>query len=209
MRLWITALALLGLASGGLTACAPKAQEDCGFVQNVYGERISWKGQIPVVLHLHESYPDEYVGALKAAIQSWNQTAGKTVLVLQDGPKLSTEGTARDRQNVISFSSNWEPDRLSEQARTSVHWVGDQIQEADVKVNAAKRANNAPVFNFYWETPSSPAVNLEALLLHELGHVLGLKHKDKDQSVMATYLASNDDRTRLAETDGNSLQCEY
>lgn len=209
MRWCFYALTLLGLAAGGLTACAPKAQEDCGFVQNVYGERISWKGQIPVVLHIHESYPDEHIGALKAAIQTWNKNAGKTVLKLEDSFKVSDEATIRDRRNVVSFAGTWEPDRLSEQARTSVHWVGDQIQEADIKVNAAKRPNNTPIFNYYWDTPTSPAVNLEALLLHEIGHVLGLKHKDRDQSVMATYLASNDDRVQLAQTDGTSLQCEY
>lgn len=203
------ALGILAMAAGALSACAPKSQDDCGFVQNVYGERISWKGQIPVVLQLHESYPDEHIGALRAAIETWNRTGGRTLFQLEERDRAGGTAAVRDRRNVISFSSTWEPDRLSEQARTSVHWVGDQIQEADIKVNAASKPNKEPVFVFYWDNPTSPAVNLEALLLHELGHVLGLKHKDKDQSVMATYLASNDDRTQLAETDQRSLQCEY
>ncbi|MBX2987067.1 MAG: matrixin family metalloprotease [Bdellovibrionaceae bacterium] len=212
MRKWFGLLA--GCAALlSLQACAPKAQDDCGFVQNVYGERISWKGQIPITLQLHESVPDQYVEAIKAAANSWNKASGKPLFRI-DETKATGTPTGRDRQNLISFSSNWEQEKLSEQAKTSVHWVGDQIQEADIRVNASKTSSGREVFQFYWQDPnattvSGGGVNIEALLLHELGHVLGLKHKDRDSSVMATYLASNSDRTELAETDKSSLQCEY
>lgn len=202
---------LIGISVGamllGMVACAPKSQDDCGFVQNVYGERISWKGEVPITLYVHQSVPTEYAGAVVAAAESWNKAAGKTLIQVSN-QRVGGEATARDRMNVVSFASNWETDKLSEQAKTSVHWVGDQIQEADIKVNNLSMNGNS-VFNFYWLQPKSNAVNLEALVLHELGHVLGLKHKDRDSSVMNTYLASNADRTQLAETDTKSLQCEY
>lgn len=212
MKKWILA-AILGLTvTIGLQACAPKSQDDCGYVQNVYGERISWKGELPITLHLHESFPDEHIGAVKNAAKTWNDAAGKTVFVIADGKVGGANAPARDRQNIIYYSSTWDADKMSEQAKTSVHWVGDLIQEADIRVNAAKvqTANGYnSYFQFYWSQAGTTGVNIEALVLHEMGHVLGMKHKDGQGSVMATYLASNSDRTQLAETDQRSLQCEY
>ncbi|MEN0059235.1 MAG: matrixin family metalloprotease, partial [Bdellovibrio sp.] len=79
---------------------------------------------------------------------------------------------------------------------------------------------NGSDFGFYWKEEElteaakssrkgSSRVNIEALVLHEMGHVLGLKHKDGDSSVMATYLAGGDDRVNVAATDKKALQCEY
>lgn len=212
MKKWLMAGTIALTVLIGLQACAPKSQDDCGFVQNVYGERISWKGQIPIKLQLHKSVPDEYAGAIQAAARSWNEAAGKTVFQVSEEKVGDGVGPTRDRRNVIYYMSTWEPDRLSEQAKTSVHWVGDQIQEADIRINAAKVQSTSgvsQVFNFYWSGHGSSGVNMEALILHELGHVLGMKHKDGAGSVMATYLASNTDRTRLASADTSALQCEY
>lgn len=209
MRKW-TLLIIAGLIATGMAACAPKSQSDCGYVQNVYGERISWKGNIPVQMEIHQSVPNEYVSAIKSAARSWNDAAGTEVIRILDGRAGGT-AAERDRRNVISFSSSWDADKLSEQAKTSVHWVGDQIQEADIKVNGARYASGVSVFNFYWQSAvgSGSGVNIEALVLHEMGHVLGLKHKETGGSVMATYLASNSNRIQLAEDDVTDVKCEY
>lgn len=207
-RKWIM-FAFIASVLIGLQACAPKSQDDCGFVQNVYGERISWKDQLPVKMYVHQTVPDNFIPAIQAAARSWNDVAGKTVIEIVTDQKISGTPVGRDRMNVISFASTWEPDKLSEQAKTSVSWVGDLIQEADIKVNASKKTNGEVVFGYYWDKPADNSVNIEALVLHEMGHVLGLKHKDQGNSVMATYLASNTDRVHLADTDKTSLQCEY
>lgn len=201
-------LAAVGAALIGLQACAPKSQDECGFVQNVYGERISWKGQIPIVMAIHSSVPDQYVGAIKSAAASWNAAAGREIIHLEDG-KYNGQAAGRDHVNVISFSPTWESDRLSEQAKTSVHWVGDQIQEADIKVNASGSSGGQSIYSFYWAGTTGHGVNIEALVLHEMGHVLGLKHRDSNGSVMGTYLASNTDRVNLATVDKDALRCEY
>ncbi len=97
----------------------------------------------------------------------------------------------------------WEAEKASEQARTSVYWVGDQIREADIRINAKN-------FTFYSETPSGYRdVHLQSLLIHELGHVLGLRHKDDTASVMATYLASQTLRINLSDADKENVNCEY
>jgi hypothetical protein len=41
-------IVMLMTSSMLIAACAPKSQEDCGFVQNVYGERVSWKSDVRI-----------------------------------------------------------------------------------------------------------------------------------------------------------------
>lgn len=203
MRSLIGIISLLTMAYF-IQACAPKvAKDDCGYVQNVNGERISWKGQIPIKLYIHESFPSTYVGAVQAAVKTWNNLAGKTLFELSQMQVGSSAQAQKDGYNVIYFYRDWEADKSIEQARTAVYWSGDKIYEADIKINGKN-------FSYYWNNNTNESsVNIQALVLHELGHVLGLKHKDSGSSVMSTYLANNTDRTVLAATDAESLKCEY
>lgn len=204
-------LKLIGVASmliGALflQACAPKSQDSCGFVQNSYGERVSWKAEVPVTMYLHTSVPEEYVGAIVAAAHTWEESAGRKLFNIVTTPRISGQNSPRqDGKNVIYFMDTWESDRPFEQARTSVLWKGDQINETDIRVNTKD-------FTFYWnQGKSRSSVNIEALMLHEMGHVLGLKHNDEETagSVMATYLANGTDRTEPSSVDTTDLKCEY
>jgi hypothetical protein len=191
---------LLGLLNG----CGVKkeAQEDCGFVQNVYGERISWKTQNPIPLLVDESFPQAYMVSLQNAMKAWEVALGRPVFYIAQ-TAYPGKSPAQDGVNVIYWLRNWESNRPHEQARTSIFWVGDQIKEADIRINAK---------NFSFFTGASSAqqgIHLDSLLIHELGHVFGLKHKDDSGSVMATYLASSTQRTKIASVDLNHLKCEY
>lgn len=212
-RLWILTL-FIPLSLFWLSGCGTqsplsflqpsyKSQPDCGYVQNVYGERVSWKGQTPIRLVIHKSVPTEYYSALESAIQKWEASAGKPLFQIvaygQDGPLTPRQ----DGVNIIYMMNTWEDNKVSEQARTSVYWVGDAIREADIRLNDKN-------FNFYTTTPTQASdVHLESLLIHELGHVLGLKHREDGGTVMATYLSSATNRTAVAAVDQDSLRCEY
>ncbi len=198
-RLAVGLVVIFGLA---LQACSPKNQDECGFVQNVYGERISWKSDVPIHIQIHKNFPEEFVGAINAAADSWNRNLGKKIIEINKERYTGPEQAQKDNVNVIYYYKTWEEDRTTEQARTSVYWIGDLIKEADIRINGK--------FTYYWnQNEKTGDVNIEALLVHEMGHVLGLKHKDAGGSVMATYLASNTKRNQLAETDMSSLKCEY
>jgi hypothetical protein len=186
-------------------ACAPKpkAEDSCNFVQNVYGERVSWKGSLPIVLRVHESYPQEYLPALYSAIQIWETAAGRRLFEIGSTRDIQPMLPRQDRVSMIYWMNQWESDKPSEQARTSVYWVGNTIQEADLRIN---RHN----FSFYIDKPVNDSdVQLTSLLVHELGHVLGLKHNDQEPSVMATYLAVHTLRKDLSGQDIDSIHCEY
>lgn len=192
------------------SGCGPKQQQhqsqvDCGFVQNVYGERISWKDSAPIALYVHESFPTEMLPGLQKAIDDWSEVLGHPAFkIVQTGYQSS--GPRQDGVNVIYWMSTWESNKTTEQARTSIYWLGDQIREADIRINASPISH----FTYYIDTTSNPQdIHLESLLVHELGHVLGLKHKEDQGSVMATYLAGHTLRNKISDADKEDIKCEY
>jgi hypothetical protein len=210
-------LGIIGFLCGvvlALSACAPQkflsalnpqytAQEPCGFVQNVYGERISWKGKLPIQLQIHESVPAEYYPAVEETLRSWEAATGKKIFEVVSWGSRGPNQPRQDGVNTIYYLNTWEDAKSLEQARTSVYWIGDQIREADIRLNAKD-------FTFYVDTSDRQrSVHMASLLIHEFGHVLGLKHQDGVASVMGTYLSSNTVRSSISETDMASIRCEY
>lgn len=203
-----------------LSSCSPKAQNDCGFVQNVYGQRIAWKSKLPVALVITSSVPVELRSGIYRAAATWKSRLGTNVFEIVE-ENTPSGGPGRDRKNGIYFLGNWESDKTSEQGRTSVYWAGDEIQEADIRINAAD-------FSYYNQDPQQlvrgrnlqnlqvarpDGYSFEALILHEMGHFLGLRHRDRPTdtpgSVMVTQLGAYENRTALAPTDTEAISCEY
>jgi hypothetical protein len=183
---------------------AHQAQEDCGFVQNTYGERVSWRtNHLPIRFQIHESFPRKYLPALQEAMSFWEGVTGRHLFEMVNTPVGGPVDQKQDGQNVIYWYHDWEANKPSEQARTLIYWVGPQIVEADIRINAKN-------FKYYTEGPQNATdVHLPSLLIHELGHVLGLKHNDSEASVMATYLPSKMRRMSVTQADLTSVQCEY
>lgn len=205
------------LAMAYLSSCSPTPQKDCGFVQNIYGQRIAWKATPLVKVYIHSSVPVELRPALYRAAVTWEKQAGRKLFDFSEDSSQLSAGPSRDQKNAIYFLSEWESDRSSEQGRTSVYWAGDQIQEADIRINGSN-------FSYYDQDMqvligsaslkkqgrvAHDGYSFEALLLHELGHFLGLKHRDDGSTVMATHLAAFSNRTQLAQIDEDSIRCEY
>lgn len=205
----LTALALCSCEKGPAlgpadqTHLASAAEADCGFVRNSFGQRVSWKKNIPVVLAFHKNFPAEYEQVMEKAANHWNEAAGMTLFRFVHIENTLSETTQKDSLNTVHWLSSWPESQKSLQALTNLYWQNNQISEADIGIDAQ-------YFNFFSETPTTPSdIHLLSLLIHELGHVLGLKHRTNVPSVMWAVLNGTTIRDSLTAADRETIKCEY
>ena len=188
-----------------LPGCGPelKPEESCYFIQNQQFRRISWGDNLPVKLYVHEGVPEEFHEDIKETIELWNQGMGRTLLEIESFYLSGAPEPKRDNHSVIYWLETWEENKSNEQGRTTIHWRGDRIYEADIRINAKN-------FKFFTgDTVVMDQVHFKSLLLHELGHALGLDHREGPGSVMNPSLANGMLRDHVGEREKESLSCEY
>lgn len=199
---------ILTLVVGVLVqACAPQLspQQSCNFVMSSDSQRVSWGSQVPVILYVDSSVPPEFYESIRKGIERWNSDLGREVLKL--GGWTSAYATERqDGVNVIYWVSGrrWPTDSVNKdkQAITTIYWAADRIFESDIRIN-----NDG--FSYSTGELAAGRVDFESLIVHELGHVLGLEHSSAAGTVMAVKLKDNTDRRKPAPIDIQDLKCEY
>ncbi len=187
----------------GLQACAQKLspQEGCNFIVNSQKQRVSWQHRAPVILYIDPSVHSDYFAGIQNAAQAWNRQLGREVLRI-GGVLPQATTPSRDKRNVIYWSSTWDANQPYEQARTTVSWISDQIEDADVRINGKIKMSIA-------NQPMRDHVDFESLMVHEFGHVLGLMHIERHDSVMVKALPDDHLRRQPSDFDISSAQCEY
>lgn len=198
----------LAILAGFTQACAPQLspQDACNFVMSGDSQRVSWGPATPVVLYVDSSVPSEFYGAIQAAVVTWNQSLGREVLKI-GGWTNSYPSERQDGVNVIYFNRKWPETQKRKQAVTTIWWAGDRVYEADISVNG-----NASHYEYFWGSNVVPGrVDFESLILHELGHVLGLEHPhvEAQGTVMARELQNGHLRRTPTPSDVADLKCEY
>lgn len=191
----------------GMQACARKItpQESCNFVMNPDQQRVSWKGRLPVKLFLHSSVPSDAYASIDRAVNEYNATlgGGREIFKIVARGAEGDMDPRKDGTSMIYWFKTWDADRPTEQARTTIYWSGVQIFEADIRINAKNFTLNTD------PTTVFSTLDLESLLVHELGHGLGLAHNASAGSVMNFSLNDGQDRRKLSAGDLSSLHCEY
>lgn len=178
------------------------AQDACHFSRNNLGVRISWKGSLPVNMIIHKSVPEKYDAEIISAANRWNTATGRNMINVARDNSFS-EGVGSDRKNIIFWATDWDSSSSKEQARTISNTDLSRIIDSDIKINAKNFS-----FALTAQTLGSSAVNLESLILHEMGHVLGLQHFE-GTGIMSTHLASGKLRFDFSSEELSELSCEY
>ena len=122
------------------TSCATQKEAGCGFVQNSSDHRLSWNHNLPTTLWLHPSVPNEYRHAFYTAAEVWEETFdGTDFFNIQELPETASAAVPqRDNRSIIYWDGQWDgkKDKESEQAKTTIYWIGSQIIDSDIRFNA-------------------------------------------------------------------------
>lgn len=171
-----------------------------GFALNSFGQQLYWQPKFPIKIAINESVPDSYRGAIDRALKHWNDAANFEIFILESNINRSTD-PKEDGSNVIYWRLNWDKVKSDLQASTNLYWTNQETREADILLNAQ---------NFkITDNPKEDEIDLESLLVHELGHILGLGHVDSKDSVMISKLAFGEKRRQPFESDLKNLSCRY
>ncbi len=182
------------------------AQESCNFITTTVlsnSLRVSWKDATPATFIITAAVPAAFDSDIRSAAAKWNAVVGKQLIIIVRSNDF-TGPPANDGVNAIYWMTDWESANANQQARTAVRWDISKITDTDIRVNAKN-------FQFYSSSEPDPngRVNFESLILHELGHALGLTHIALQNSVMQVTLQSATLRNQPGAIDSSSLKCEY
>ncbi len=187
-----------------MSACAPQPEpeESCNFVQNSQGQRVSWKHR-NLSIGVDVNIPQRFRVAIEESLDEWEIQSNKSFF----GSEIVDMQPSEVAKFDISFvwRKDWEDDKRAEQARTLIKYKGDDLYRAVIYIN-----NEHNDFYVSEADKDSREVHMFSLLVHEVGHALGLDHIHTGHSVMETRLASGTERP-LAQEDlaVASLSCEY
>lgn len=173
---------------------------ECGFIRNSAGQNV--KARLPVYFYIDDSVPLMYREAILDASLDWNDATGRKFFEFAGMVSSESNWQQYDGIRTIYWVTGRYVRSSNEQAFIHSKWYGSIFAESDIWINNVN-------FTFYTDAnPDAGMVHLKSLMLHELGHMIGLAHSPDANSVMFKTLSNRTERP-LTETDIKNVECEY
>lgn len=159
---------------------------------NKSGQRLAWR-HTPITVGFG-NVPEEFHQDIRDAAKAWNDYAGLELLKIKE----------EDYEVPIYWiPEQWSKndEEASKEAVAHISWLGDNITEAVIFVNATN-------YRFLTsKSKDSNGIDMKTLMIHEFGHVLGLDHDENNpKAVMYPYLSHGEKRHKI---EGINLGEEY
>lgn len=138
---------------------------------------------------------------LREAMRTWNQ-------ILPEGRRLCFDSTThsygqvpfQDGRSLIYKEPDSDPSNLATNYYFKDFFNSSLLVESDINFNANKSWSNGKLPGCF---------NVETVMLHELGHTVGLGHSQYSYAVMYPTIAANFLRTSLSSDEINGHNALY
>jgi hypothetical protein len=163
---------------------------------------------------------DVLTSALRAASDSWasvscasREPSSFRFVVGAESARPTDEVMAGANESTVRFNDRWNGDALHRPRVIAVTVLtfdrasGDLL-DADVELNR-QSAENPVGFAFVTSAPAWGETHLPTVLLHELGHQMGLGHSAVEASVMSSQPPMGVSRATLHEDDRAGVCAVY
>lgn len=157
---------------------------------NVVNGKITWymdpSGTIDVPTGRDEWY------AVKASFDTWEDVETSSVAFLEDKSRTTFEQSTQDRINLIQWRSNYLPPGTL--ALTFPYSTSGVMTDVDIILNDDVDWDTS-------ETGQDFVADVQAVLTHEIGHMIGLDHSPLGGTTMYPELPMGSIRSRSLESD--------
>ena len=147
---------------------------------------------------------DDFLAAIRRAANTWTYAPEADISFTYAGPTASTK-VGFNGANEIVFVNDGVVDGTGNNrplATALVFYMKSTIVETDIKINDA--------YTWYAAGDLSPAkFDLQSVVLHELGHWLGLGHDNDDRAVMYAEMGTGMVKRTLFENDLQGMAALY
>lgn len=152
------------LGAGGIAYTMFRKPKDRGFLANTSGQQLRWQPSVKLVVWVHPALPLAYIAALKRVADTYQGVIGRLVLY----PPMVAPVELRFDQPF------------------PVNSIG-VVSDSGIDPNHGQTILYDHAGALQYAIMTLPEANIEdaySIVLHEMGHVLGLAHDDSPTSIM-------------------------